>query len=100
MAEICHRGRRVPVRRPRSSILLDTKSARLGLPPNRSWRDALGWYLDKRSTANRGRTVERLVTGGGLRIAIVGSRGIPACWTGFETFAEELLRAWWSWDTM
>lgn len=26
----------------------------------------------------------------GLRIAIMGSRGIPACWTGFETFAEEL----------
>jgi glycosyltransferase involved in cell wall biosynthesis len=26
----------------------------------------------------------------GLRIAIIGSRGIPACWTGFETFAEEL----------
>jgi len=27
---------------------------------------------------------------GGLRIALLGSRGIPACWTGFETFAEEL----------
>jgi glycosyltransferase involved in cell wall biosynthesis len=26
----------------------------------------------------------------GLRIAMIGSRGIPACWTGFETFAEEL----------
>jgi glycosyltransferase involved in cell wall biosynthesis len=26
----------------------------------------------------------------GLRIAIIGSRGIPSCWTGFETFAEEL----------
>jgi dTDP-4-dehydrorhamnose reductase len=38
-----------PVRRPRSSILLDTKSARLGLPPNRPWRDALGWYLATRS---------------------------------------------------
>ena len=42
------------VRRPRSSILLDTKSARLGLPPNRPWRDALGWYLDTRSTATEG----------------------------------------------
>jgi dTDP-4-dehydrorhamnose reductase len=38
-----------PVRRPRSSILLDTKSAGLGLPPNRSWRDALAWYLETRS---------------------------------------------------
>jgi glycosyltransferase involved in cell wall biosynthesis len=27
---------------------------------------------------------------GGLKIAIIGSRGIPSCWTGFETFAEEL----------
>ena len=26
----------------------------------------------------------------GLRIAIVGTRGIPACYGGFETFAEEL----------
>src|SRR6266700_45202 len=26
----------------------------------------------------------------GLRIAIIGSRGIPQCWSGFETFAEEL----------
>ncbi|MGQ0669025.1 MAG: glycosyl transferase, partial [Actinomycetota bacterium] len=25
-----------------------------------------------------------------LRIAIVGGRGIPGGWTGFETFAEEL----------
>lgn len=28
--------------------------------------------------------------GESLHIAIVGSRGIPSCWTGFETFAEEL----------
>jgi dTDP-4-dehydrorhamnose reductase len=37
-----------PVRRPASSILLDTKSAALGLPPNRSWEDALQWYIDAR----------------------------------------------------
>ncbi len=28
--------------------------------------------------------------GTGLHIAIMGCRGIPQCWTGFETFAEEL----------
>lgn len=37
-----------PVRRPASSVLLDTKSATLGLPPNRSWEDALRWYLEAR----------------------------------------------------
>jgi dTDP-4-dehydrorhamnose reductase len=36
------------VRRPRSSILLDTRSAQLGLPPNRRWEDALAWYLENR----------------------------------------------------
>jgi dTDP-4-dehydrorhamnose reductase len=36
------------VRRPPFSILLDTRSAVLGLPPNRHWRDALAWYLDAR----------------------------------------------------
>lgn len=36
------------VRRPRSSILLDTRSAVLGLPPNRSWEEALAWYLGER----------------------------------------------------
>jgi dTDP-4-dehydrorhamnose reductase len=36
------------VRRPRSSILLDTRSAALGLPPNRPWQDALRWYLEAR----------------------------------------------------
>ncbi len=36
------------VRRPRSSILLDTRSAVLGLPANRSWEDALAWYLANR----------------------------------------------------
>ena len=34
--------------------------------------------------------VDRDERGPGLRIAIIGSKGIPSCWTGFETFAEEL----------
>ena len=37
------------VRRPHSSILLDTRSAQLGLPANRSWDDALRWYLASRT---------------------------------------------------
>jgi dTDP-4-dehydrorhamnose reductase len=36
------------VRRPRFSVLLDMKAERLRLPANRSWRDALAWYLDRR----------------------------------------------------
>ncbi len=36
------------VRRPRWSILLDTKAERLGLPRSRPWRDALEWYLERR----------------------------------------------------
>ena len=32
----------------------------------------------------------------GMRIAILGTRGIPARYGGFETFAEELSRAWWT----
>jgi dTDP-4-dehydrorhamnose reductase len=36
------------VRRPRSSILLDTRSAALGLPPNRQWTEAVSWYLQNR----------------------------------------------------
>ena len=36
------------VRRPRSSILLDTRSERLGLPPNRTWEEGLAWYLENR----------------------------------------------------
>jgi dTDP-4-dehydrorhamnose reductase len=36
------------VRRPRWSTLLDTKTARLGLPASRSWEDALQWYLASR----------------------------------------------------
>jgi dTDP-4-dehydrorhamnose reductase len=46
------------VKRPRCSVLLDTKSTALGLPPARSWRRALGWYLAHRPqrapTAGRG----------------------------------------------
>jgi dTDP-4-dehydrorhamnose reductase len=37
------------VRRPRSSILLDTRSAEIGLPPARPWDEALGWYLEHRT---------------------------------------------------
>jgi len=37
-----------PVRRPRYSILLDTKASAVGLPPSRSWQDALAWYLANR----------------------------------------------------
>ncbi len=44
------------VRRPRSSILLDTRSAALGLPPNRAWPDALRWYLETRDQARAGAT--------------------------------------------
>lgn len=37
-----------PVRRPRNSVLLDTKSGPLGLPPMRRWEEALRWYLEAR----------------------------------------------------
>jgi dTDP-4-dehydrorhamnose reductase len=43
-----------PVRRPRSSILLDTTPDRLGLPPNRHWEEALAWYLEHRPAAGSG----------------------------------------------
>jgi dTDP-4-dehydrorhamnose reductase len=43
------------VRRPRSSILLDTRAAALGLPPTRPWPEALAWYLAHR-TGRRGAT--------------------------------------------
>jgi dTDP-4-dehydrorhamnose reductase len=39
------------VPRPRRSVLLDTKTAALGLPPMRSWEHALGWYLEQRAAA-------------------------------------------------
>ena len=45
------------VRRPRSSILLDTRSDLLGLPRNRTWEDGLAWYLEHRparAAAGRG----------------------------------------------
>jgi dTDP-4-dehydrorhamnose reductase len=37
------------VRRPRCSILADTRTGRLGLTPSRPWRQALAWYLEARS---------------------------------------------------
>jgi dTDP-4-dehydrorhamnose reductase len=37
------------VHRPRCSVLLDTKSAALGIPPARPWQDALEWYLAHRA---------------------------------------------------
>jgi dTDP-4-dehydrorhamnose reductase len=37
------------VRRPRCSVLLDTKTIALGLPPARSWQEALAWYVKHRS---------------------------------------------------
>jgi dTDP-4-dehydrorhamnose reductase len=40
-----------PVRRPKCSVLLDTRSAELGLAPSRPWQDALRWYLQTRQAA-------------------------------------------------
>lgn len=37
------------VRRPRCSVLIDGRTVKVGLPPNRSWRDALAWYLKGRT---------------------------------------------------
>ncbi len=36
------------VRRPKFSVLLDTKSRGLGLPPMRPWDEALQWYIAQR----------------------------------------------------
>jgi dTDP-4-dehydrorhamnose reductase len=36
------------VRRPRCSILADTRTGPLGLPPARPWRQAVAWYLEAR----------------------------------------------------
>lgn len=41
------------VKRPAFSVLLDTKTAVLGLPANRSWEQALDWYLRERAARNR-----------------------------------------------
>jgi dTDP-4-dehydrorhamnose reductase len=38
-----------PVKRPRCSVLLDTKASVVGLPPSRPWREALEWYVAHRS---------------------------------------------------
>jgi len=41
------------VRRPRCSILLDTKGHGLGLAPIRPWQEALAWYLSRRHVRGR-----------------------------------------------
>jgi dTDP-4-dehydrorhamnose reductase len=46
------------VRRPHWSILLDTRGAELGLPPNRSWEEALEWYLAARPRQSVGAAAE------------------------------------------
>ena len=37
------------VRRPRCSVLADTRTGPLGLAPARPWRQALAWYLEARA---------------------------------------------------
>ena len=51
-----------PVRRPRFSVLLDTKSEGLGIPPSRPWPEALAWYLEARGSLSR-RPTERIEEG-------------------------------------
>ena len=48
------------IRRPRTSILLDTRFAEAGLPPARPWRDALGQYLGDREQVPAERRRARL----------------------------------------
>lgn len=52
------------VRRPACSILLDTRSAALGLRPARSWSEALAWYLEARGGD---RSTATVAVGGGAR---------------------------------
>jgi dTDP-4-dehydrorhamnose reductase len=44
------------VRRPRFSVLLDTKTARLGMPPARHWAEAVAWYVHTRGQMADSRT--------------------------------------------
>jgi dTDP-4-dehydrorhamnose reductase len=50
---------REEVRRPRYSILRDTRSESLGLPPNRPWLEALARYLSTRPATTGPRAVSR-----------------------------------------
>lgn len=43
-----------PVRRPRCSVLLDTRGPLLGLPPARPWEEALAWYLSHHPRFEKG----------------------------------------------
>jgi dTDP-4-dehydrorhamnose reductase len=54
------------IRRPRCSILLDTKSEALGLSPLRRWQVALQWYLKSRPAE---RNSFPLITGVSQRVS-------------------------------
>jgi dTDP-4-dehydrorhamnose reductase len=41
------------IRRPKYSVLADTRSVMLGLPAHRGWEDALAWYLEARPARAR-----------------------------------------------
>jgi len=45
------------VARPAFSVLADTRTGSLGLPPARPWREALGWYLSERDAARLRRSL-------------------------------------------